>query len=138
MKLVRNEHYWDMGEDGKPLPYLDGVTFQVIPDDATRILQVQSGELDGAELIPFAREDHPNFQADGNIQMELFPSTRVQYITMNVQSGDRRQGEPALRPEGSRGDELRGEQGGDHPGRDLRCRHADDVVHVISDAAAYR
>ena len=82
MKLVRNEHYWDMGEDGKPLPYLDGVTFQVIPDDATRILQVQSGEIDGAELIPFARV--AELQADGNIQMELFPSTRVQYITMNV------------------------------------------------------
>ena len=82
MKLVRNEHYWADGEDGQKLPYLDGVTFEVIPDDATRVLRLQSGEIDGAELIPFARV--AELQADDGINMELFPSTRVQYITMNV------------------------------------------------------
>src|SRR4051812_824374 len=46
MKLVKNPYYWDKGEDGQPLPYLDGVTFEVIPDDATRILRLQSGEVD--------------------------------------------------------------------------------------------
>lgn len=82
MKLVRNEYYWADGADGEKLPYLDGLTFEVIPDDATRILRLQSGELDGAELIPFARV--AELQSDPNINMELFPSTRVQYITMNV------------------------------------------------------
>ena len=82
MKLVRNEHYWADGADGEKLPYLDGVTFEVIPDDATRILRLQSGELDGAELIPFARV--AELEADPNINMELFPSTRVQYVTLNV------------------------------------------------------
>lgn len=82
MRLVRNEHYWDVGEDGEPLPYLDGITFEVIPDDATRILRLQSGEIDGAELIPFARV--AELQATDGIQMELFPSTRVEYITLNV------------------------------------------------------
>ena len=57
MKLVRNAHYWAQGEDGKPLPYLDGVTFEVIPDDATRILKLKSGEIDGAEFIPYSRVD---------------------------------------------------------------------------------
>ena len=55
MKLVRNAHYWRPGTDGKPLPYLDGVTFEILPDDATRLLKVQSGELDGAEFVPFSR-----------------------------------------------------------------------------------
>ncbi|TNC61390.1 ABC transporter substrate-binding protein [Rubellimicrobium roseum] len=82
MRLVRNEHYWATGEDGQPLPYLDGVTFEVIPDDATRILRLQSGEIDGAELIPFARV--AELQNAPGIQMELFPSTRVEYITLNV------------------------------------------------------
>lgn len=82
MKLVRNEHYWAQGEDGKPLPYLDGVTFEVVPDDATRILKLQSGELDGAEFIPYARVSELK-QADG-IDMQLYPSTRVEYITLNV------------------------------------------------------
>lgn len=82
MRLVRNEHYWDLGEDGEPLPYLDGVTFEVIPDDATRILRLQSGELHGAEFIPFARV--AELQATDGITMELFPSTRIEYISLNV------------------------------------------------------
>lgn len=82
MKLVRNENYWAKGEDGKALPYLDGLDFEVIPDDATRILKLQSGELDGAEFIPYSRVEELK-QADG-IVMELYPSTRVQYIDMNV------------------------------------------------------
>lgn len=82
MKLVKNEYYWDKGEDGEPLPYLDGVTFEVIPDDATRILRLQSGEIDGAEFIPYARVAELR-NAEG-INMEMFPSTRIQYISLNV------------------------------------------------------
>ncbi len=82
MKLVKNPHYWDKGADGEPLPYLDGVTFEVIPDDATRILRLQSGGLDGAEFIPYARVAELK-GADG-IEMELFPSTRIEYVTLNV------------------------------------------------------
>lgn len=82
MKLVKNPYYWDMGEDGKPLPYLDGVTFEVIPDDATRILRLQSGELNGAEFIPYARVGE--LAKDPKLNMQMFPSTRVEYITLNV------------------------------------------------------
>ena len=82
MKLVKNPYYWDIGEDGEPLPYLDGVDFQVIPDDATRILKLQSGELLGAEFIPYARVSE--LKADDRVNMEMFPSTRVQDIIMNV------------------------------------------------------
>jgi len=82
MKLVRNPYYWRQGEDGKPLPYLDGITFEVIPDDATRLLKLKSGELDGAEFIPYSRVEE--LKADANLNMVLFPSTRVEYATLNV------------------------------------------------------
>lgn len=82
MKLVRNPHYWKLGEDGKPLPYLDGIDFQIIPDDATRILKLQSGELQGAEFIPYSRVSE--LKASDKVNMELFRSTRVQVVTMNV------------------------------------------------------
>lgn len=82
MKLVKNPYYWDIGDDGQPLPYLDGVTFEVIPDDATRILRLQSGELDGAEFIPYARV--AELQATEGINMVLFPSTKIEYITLNT------------------------------------------------------
>src|SRR3569833_2165766 len=70
-----------MGEDGKQLPYLDEVDFPVIPDDATRILKLQAGEVDGAEIIPYARD--AELKNDANLDMILFPSTRVAYLTMN-------------------------------------------------------
>lgn len=82
MKLVKNPFYWDKGDDGQPLPYLDGVTFEVIPDDATRILRLQSGELDGAEFIPYARV--AELKATAGIDMMLYPSTKIEYITLNT------------------------------------------------------
>ena len=82
MKLVRNEYYWAKGEDGKPLPYLDGIDFELVPDDNTRILKLQSGELDGAEFIPYSRVDE--LKQSSTLNMELFPSTRLEYVSMNV------------------------------------------------------
>lgn len=82
MVLKANPYYWQMGEDGKPLPYLDEVDFPVIPDDATRILKLQAGEVDAAELIPYARV--AELKNDPNINMALFPSTKVEFITMMV------------------------------------------------------
>ena len=80
--IKRNPHYWKMGEDGQPLPYLDEVRFPVIPDDATRILKLQAGEVDGAEFIPYARV--AELKNDPNLEMMLYPSTRVQFLTVNV------------------------------------------------------
>ena len=82
MKLVRNPHYWREGTDGKPLPYLDTLEFEIIPDDATRILKVQSGEIDGAEFIPFSRVNE--LKADPELNMTIFPGTKVVFANMNV------------------------------------------------------
>ena len=82
MVIKRNPYYWQMGEDGKALPYLDEVDFQIIPDDATRILKLQAGEIDGAEFIPYARV--AELKGDPNLNMELFPSTKVTYLTLNI------------------------------------------------------
>ncbi|MCZ4279467.1 ABC transporter substrate-binding protein [Kiloniella laminariae] len=82
MNFVANRHYWRQGEDGQPLPYLDAIDFLVIPDDATRILKLQAGEVDAAEFIPFARV--AELKADSNINMELFPSTRIIYSPINT------------------------------------------------------
>ena len=77
VKLRKNLDYW-----GRPLPYLDEVDFPIIPDDATRILKLQAGEVDGAELIPYARVQE--LKNDPNLDMALFPSTKVTFLTMNV------------------------------------------------------
>ncbi len=81
MTLKRNPLYWRKGADGKALPYLDEVRFEIVPDDNARILKLQSGELDGAEFIPFPRV--AELQADPKLNMKLFSSTRVNFIVMN-------------------------------------------------------
>jgi len=49
LKMGRNTHYWRSGQ-----PYLDGVEFRYITNDNTRILSLQSGQVDVAESIPFS------------------------------------------------------------------------------------
>lgn len=82
MDFCANEHYWREGADGEPLPYLDGVHFEIIPDDATRVLKLQAGEVDAAEFIPFSRV--AELEADPEIEMNLFPSTRIIYAPINT------------------------------------------------------
>lgn len=82
MSFAANPHYWKTGADGQPLPYLDGVNFQIIPDDATRILKLQAGEVDAAEFIPFSRV--AELEADPAINMKLYPSTRIIYSPINT------------------------------------------------------
>jgi len=82
MTLVRNPYYWAKGVDDKPLPYLDSIKFEVVPDDATRILKLESGELDGAEFIPYSRVKE--LQANPALNMALFPSTRVEVASVNA------------------------------------------------------
>lgn len=81
MKLVRNPHYWKKGADGQALPYLDELEFQIIKDDSTRLLKLKAGEIHGTELVPLTRVKE--LQADPQVRMELWPSTRVVYMSMN-------------------------------------------------------
>ncbi len=82
MRLARNPHHWRMAPDGKAFPYLDALEFQIIPDDATRLLKLKAGELNGSEFIPYARV--AELKADPAIDMQLWPSTKINYLTMMV------------------------------------------------------
>ncbi len=77
LALVKNPHYWEEG-----LPLLDGVDVNLVPDDNARILQLQGGELDGMMDVPYSRV--PELQADPNLKVYQFPSTKTRYIVLNV------------------------------------------------------
>lgn len=81
MVIKRNPYYWKKGSDGKALPYLNSVRFEIVPDDNTRILKLQAGELQGAEFIPLSRV--AELKANPKLNMMLFPSTKVNDIIMN-------------------------------------------------------
>jgi peptide/nickel transport system substrate-binding protein len=64
--LERNGQYFEMGEDGKPLPYLDKVLFKIIIEPSSLIAAVQTGEVDGInnaapQFIALLRKN-PNLQ----------------------------------------------------------------------------
>ena len=81
MKLTRNPYYWAKDESGAQLPYLDQINIEIIPDDATRILKLQAGQVDVIEHVPFARV--AELAANPDVNMELFPSTRNYSVAIN-------------------------------------------------------
>ncbi len=50
LELERNPGYWRA-----PMPYLDGVVFDFVQDDNTRLLRVENGEAHLAEDVPYAQ-----------------------------------------------------------------------------------
>ena len=82
MVFDRNPYYWKDGADGKKLPYLDSIRFQIVPDDATRILKLRAGELDIAEFVPYSRV--AELKTDPKLNMVLFPAAQVNYFAFNA------------------------------------------------------
>ncbi|HEY7195611.1 MAG TPA: ABC transporter substrate-binding protein [Gaiellaceae bacterium] len=63
--LVRNDNYW---KPDKPL--LDEVMIPYVPDDNTRILKVQAGEVDAALNVPYAQIEQLDKQSDVDVTIE--------------------------------------------------------------------
>ncbi|HEX6989542.1 MAG TPA: ABC transporter substrate-binding protein, partial [Bacillota bacterium] len=67
--------YW--GEE----PYYDRVVFQVVPEAATRMSQLLSGQVDMIILPPVS--DIPSLQENPDVEVLLAPSNRTIYIALN-------------------------------------------------------
>ncbi|MCL4368725.1 MAG: ABC transporter substrate-binding protein [Actinobacteria bacterium] len=82
--LKKWDHYWENGEDGQPLPYLDGAVLRVIVDETVRMTEIRTGNLDiasGAEPRNFA-----TIQSDPKLELIQYPWVGlVNYIIFNVQ-----------------------------------------------------
>ncbi len=78
--LAKNPHFWEADRVS-----LDGVEWISIPDDNTRILKVQAGEIDAAIFVPFARIE--DLKQDPNLKVLLDQSTREDHLLINHESG---------------------------------------------------
>lgn len=78
--LEKNPHFWEADRVS-----LDGVEWISIPDDNTRILKVQAGEIDAAILVPFARVE--DLQQDPDLEVHLDQSTREDHLLINHEHG---------------------------------------------------
>ncbi|WP_413792680.1 MULTISPECIES: ABC transporter substrate-binding protein [unclassified Pseudomonas] len=78
--LEKNPNFWQADKVS-----LDGVEWISIPDDNTRMLKVQAGELDSAIFVPFSRVEA--LQKDPNLVVHLDPSTREDHLLINHEHG---------------------------------------------------
>jgi peptide/nickel transport system substrate-binding protein len=76
--LVRNPNYWEASR-----VKLDKVEWLYVPDDNTRILKLQAGEVDAAIFVPFNMV--AQLKQDANIQVHLDPSSREDFLLLNEQ-----------------------------------------------------
>lgn len=75
MVFEKNPYYWQEG-----LPTVDEFVMTVVADENTRIMQLQSGQIDMTD-VPLAQLDL--VKADSNLVVDEFPSTAVDYIILN-------------------------------------------------------
>jgi peptide/nickel transport system substrate-binding protein len=74
--LEKNPNFWEADR-----VKLDGVEWISVPDDNTRMLKVQAGELDAAIFVPFSRI--AELQKDPNLNIHLDTSTREDHLLIN-------------------------------------------------------
>jgi len=76
-KLVRNEDYWQAG------PTVDSLTYTVVPEDASRIAMLQTGEAD--IIYPVPTTDVSQIENDPTIVVEALDTTTYRYVTLNTE-----------------------------------------------------
>ncbi|MBA3246079.1 MAG: ABC transporter substrate-binding protein [Actinobacteria bacterium] len=75
LTLVRNEDYW--GEKAK----LDKVIIRPIGDNAARLQALQTGEIQGYDLVE--PQDIPTIEGDDELQILERPAFNIFYVTIN-------------------------------------------------------
>jgi peptide/nickel transport system substrate-binding protein len=78
LKLVKNPNYWQKGK-----PYLDSVTFNVVPDASTRKLQLQGGQTDIDDTPDWS--SFASLKSTPGVKVYAFPSTQIDYVALNEQ-----------------------------------------------------
>ncbi|MBV9173381.1 MAG: ABC transporter substrate-binding protein [Chloroflexi bacterium] len=83
--VTRNEIYWQLGADGKPLPYVDGITYRVIVEATTQFNEMRAGTADFAanvqgRNVPAAKQiEHATYMEanfNGNKRQYFFNSLK--------------------------------------------------------------
>jgi peptide/nickel transport system substrate-binding protein len=81
-RLKRNPLYWQLGEDGKPLPYIDGVQYVGATGNAQAQMKIISGEVDwGAYFL--ANIDETYVKRDPDHNHYWLPEGNIVYLNLN-------------------------------------------------------
>ncbi len=76
MCFKKNPYYWD-----SEYPLADEVNFLVVPDDNTRLMQLQAGQVDVITGVSTQMRD--NAENSKGVKIVDFPTTHVEYVSFN-------------------------------------------------------
>ena len=99
--LERNSFYWKKDRSGQTLPYLDTLTFLIIPDMNSEAMRFQQGELDlisSPSLSPDSYAVLRRSQKQYSLH-DLGPGLTMDYLWFNLNSGANRLGKAYVNPE---------------------------------------
>lgn len=71
--LKKFDGYWGKGEDGQPLPYLDGITSRIIADPTVLFTEMRSGTVDASPHL--ASSDYQAAKANPNLSVQVLSWT---------------------------------------------------------------
>lgn len=77
--------YWRKDDQGNRLPYLNTVTYRVLPQGSSRITNLMSGELDLVIEIP--KSQTQQVKNSSNINFSKVNSTSLDYVGYNTENG---------------------------------------------------
>ena len=69
VRYVRNDKYWGRDAAGNPLPYLDEVVMNIVPDPTVQVSALRAGEMDLAYL---PLREVSNFETNPNFNMRKY------------------------------------------------------------------
>jgi len=75
--MKANPHYYEKG-----VPKTPELRIKYMPDDNSRIIAVQSGDVDGIDYPPFSRVEE--LRKDPKLEVQLNPSTQVSHLSLNT------------------------------------------------------
>ena len=82
--LKANPHYWDMGADGKPLPYLEGVELRYVPrKQLPRSRLCATATMTSSRQSPSTRRSRS--RRDSKLVVKSTPIFRLDYVYLNHQ-----------------------------------------------------
>jgi peptide/nickel transport system substrate-binding protein len=84
--VERNPDYWLKDEAGTQLPYLDRIEFRPVPDAASRVNGIRSGDLDMTHTVDIpAIKQFRELAAAGDLQyFQQRGNTEVSFVMLNV------------------------------------------------------
>ena len=99
--LERNPYYWKKDRSGQALPYLDTLTFLIVPDRNAEALRFQTGEIDLLGTMnpeSYASLRRSDRAREYNVQ-DLGPGLGMDFLWFNMNPGKNAAGTPFLDPE---------------------------------------